>query len=92
MPIRRTAAESGVLRPPELDLLGRAFEQLKLGGQSQQAHDAIGVSDHRKLHGWREGRGRTHLALQAAIGPIALEPKPAVAIMQYEHSRPEASR
>ena len=24
MPIRRTAAESGVLRPPELDLLGRA--------------------------------------------------------------------
>jgi hypothetical protein len=41
MPIRRTAAESGVLRPPELDLLGRAFEQLKLGGQSQQARDAI---------------------------------------------------
>ncbi|RWC26662.1 MAG: hypothetical protein EOS27_24475 [Mesorhizobium sp.] len=41
MPNRRTAAEAGVFRPSELDLLARAFEQLKLDGQPQEARDAL---------------------------------------------------
>lgn len=41
MPIRRRATEAGILKPAELDLLGRVFEQLRLAGQSQEAREAI---------------------------------------------------
>ncbi len=41
MPIRRKAAEAGILQPSELDLLGRVFEQLKFDGQTQDARDVI---------------------------------------------------
>jgi hypothetical protein len=57
------------LRPSELDLLGRAFEQLKLEGQSQEARNAIvsriianymaGVTDEAELISFtREPLGR----------------------------------
>jgi hypothetical protein len=41
MPIRRKATEAGILQPPELKLLGRVFEQLKLDGQSPEAREAL---------------------------------------------------
>ena len=41
MPIRRKATEAGILQPPELELLGRVFEQLKLDGQSPEAREAL---------------------------------------------------
>lgn len=57
------------MRPSELDLLGRAFEQLKLEGQSQEARNAIvsriianymaGVTDEAELISFtREPLGR----------------------------------
>lgn len=41
MPIRRKATEAGILQPPELELLGRVFDQLKLDGQSPEAREAL---------------------------------------------------
>lgn len=41
MTIRSKATEAGILRPSELDLLGRVFQQLKLDGQSPEARDAL---------------------------------------------------
>ncbi|RUW61147.1 hypothetical protein [Mesorhizobium sp. M7A.F.Ca.US.008.03.1.1] len=41
MPIHRKAADAGIFRPAELDLLGRVFEQLNFDGQSGDARDAI---------------------------------------------------
>ncbi|MGX5847094.1 hypothetical protein ACWGTO_08455 [Mesorhizobium sp. PL10] len=41
MTIRSKATEAGILRPSELDLLGRVFQQLKRDGQSPEARDAL---------------------------------------------------
>lgn len=41
MPIRRKAAEAGILEPSELALLGRVFEQLRLDSQSTEARNAL---------------------------------------------------
>lgn len=41
MPIRRRAREAGALKPAELDLLQRVFEQLRLAGQTEEAREAI---------------------------------------------------
>ena len=41
MPIRRKATEAGILQPPELELLGSVFDQLKLDGQSPEAREAL---------------------------------------------------
>ncbi|RWK57742.1 hypothetical protein [Mesorhizobium sp.] len=41
MAIRRKAEEAGIFDPSELALLGRAFEQLKLEGQSTGQREAL---------------------------------------------------
>ena len=41
MPIRRQAAEAGIFQPSELEMLGRVFEQLKLGADAPEAREAI---------------------------------------------------
>ena len=41
MTIRSKATEAGILRPSELDLLGRVFQQLKRDGQSPEARDSL---------------------------------------------------
>ncbi|RWN54259.1 hypothetical protein [Mesorhizobium sp.] len=41
MAVRRKAEEAGIFDPSELDLLARAFEQLKLEGQSTGQREAL---------------------------------------------------
>ena len=41
MPIQRKARAAGVFDPPELALLGRVFDRLKVDGQSAQQREAL---------------------------------------------------
>lgn len=40
MPIRGKAQEAGVIRPSELELLGRAFDQTGVPGESEREREA----------------------------------------------------
>lgn len=41
VPIHRQAERAGVFRPPELALLGRVFDRLKVGAQSDNQREAL---------------------------------------------------
>lgn len=59
MPLRRKAEEAGILKPAELDLLGRVFEQTSVPGETEQAREGrasrilayylAGISDEAEL-------------------------------------------
>lgn len=40
MVLRRKAQEAGVIRPSELELLGRAFDQTRVPGESESEREA----------------------------------------------------
>lgn len=40
MPLRRKAEEAGILRPSELDLLGRVFDATAIEGEDDKAREA----------------------------------------------------
>lgn len=40
MPLRRKAQDAGIIRPDELELLGRAFDQTQVPGESEKEREA----------------------------------------------------
>jgi hypothetical protein len=59
MPLHRKAAEAGIMRPAELELLGRVFEKTAVAGETEQARESrasrilayylAGISDEAEL-------------------------------------------